>query len=131
MKKYLMLMGSGIFFLFLFSNPMSAQVIKKTDAKMNHVLVDTSYVRAMEVSIEPGQKTDIHTHPAHFFYALTEGKLKVTYSDCGEEIFDIKKGDSGFSMPERPHYTENISKKPIKFLLVELKEHPYMSKMMN
>jgi len=31
--------------------------------------------------------------------------------------------------PERPHVTENVGGKQVKFLLVELKEHPYMAPM--
>jgi mannose-6-phosphate isomerase-like protein (cupin superfamily) len=38
---------------------------------------------------------------------------------------ELKAGDSGFGSPEKPHQTENIGNKTVKFLLVELKEHPY------
>jgi quercetin dioxygenase-like cupin family protein len=102
-----------------------AQDWMKEDAKSIKLLTDTSYVRAMVVTVMPGEKGTVHSHPAHFFYALTDGKLIVHYTDGKNEIYDLKEGDSGFSNPERPHWTENGGSKPFKFLLVELKEHPY------
>ncbi len=95
------------------------------DVGMKNVLVDTTLLRAMIVTLEPGQKTDVHSHPANFLYALTDGKLIVHYTDSKDETYDLKAGDSGYGDPERPHQTENTGKKTVKFLLVELKEHPY------
>ena len=93
--------------------------------KMHETVVDTTMLRAVVVTIEAGKKTDVHTHPADFFYALTPCKLKVHYSDGKTEDYDIKTGEGGYGDPERPHWTENVGKKTAKFLLVELKEHPY------
>src|SRR3990172_1768405 len=100
--------------------------LKNTNPGMNNVIVDTTLLRAIVVTIEPGQKSDAHTHPANFFYALTDGKLLVHYTDGGEETYDLKAGDAGYGDPERPHVTENVGEQTVKFLLVELKEHPYM-----
>jgi len=125
MKFFLSFMVGGILLLCGFVSGMHAQDWKKVDPEMNKILVDTTLVRAAEVTILPGQKTGSHTHPAHFFYALTDGKIIVHYSDGTHEEWELKAGESAFSDPERPHVTENAGKKPVKFLLVELKEHPY------
>jgi mannose-6-phosphate isomerase-like protein (cupin superfamily) len=106
-----------------------AQDWMNKDAKSVTLLTDTTYVRAMVITVMPGEKGAVHSHPAHFFYALTDGKLIVHYTDGKDETYDLKKGDSGFSNPERPHRTENPGDKPIQFLLVELKEHPYQEPM--
>ena len=111
--------------LFISTSSNFAQDWKKTNPGMNNVLVDTSLVRASVVTMDPGQKSDIHTHPAHFFYMLTDGKAIVSYTDGKSESYDLKAGDGGFSNPERPHTIENVGKKQFKFLIVELKEHPY------
>ena len=100
----------------------------KSKPKGNKILVDTTLVRATEVNIMPGEKSGQHTHPAHFFYTLVDCKLKIWYSDGKSETLDLKAGQSAFSGPERPHMTENIGTLPAKFLLVELKEHPYKEK---
>jgi oxalate decarboxylase/phosphoglucose isomerase-like protein (cupin superfamily) len=58
---------------------------------------------------------------------LTDGKAVVNYTDGKSEAINIKAGEYGYGDPERPHTIENVGDKPIKFLLVELNEHPYKS----
>jgi len=125
MKTILFTFLGGLFIFFLAPFNAGAQDFKKVDPKINHVLADTTFLSAIEVTLAPGEKTDMHTHPAHFFYALTEGKLIVHFKDGKNETMDLKPGVSGVSGPERPHVTENAGKTTVKFLLVELKEHPY------
>jgi quercetin dioxygenase-like cupin family protein len=127
MKTVLLIIAGTL--IFAVAPKLVAQDWKKTNPEMNAILVDTTLVRAMAVTIEPGQKSDTHSHPAHFFYALTEGKLVVHYSDGKNETYDLKLGDAGFSAPEGPHVVENVGTKQVKFLLVELKEHPYKAPM--
>ena len=113
--------------LSLFALNARAQNWKDLDAKTVKTLADTTLVRASEVTIMPGEKGKVHSHPAHFFYALTECHLTVHYTDGKEEKYDLQPGDNGFSNPERPHWTENTGSKACKFLIVELKEHPYQA----
>ncbi|UOK41778.1 cupin domain-containing protein [Flavobacterium enshiense] len=93
--------------------------------KMMNNLVDNKLIHAVEISIEPGQKTDMHTHPAHFYYALSDGKIMIHYKDGKDELMVLTTGVSGYGDPERPHVTENVGETTVKFLIVELKEHPY------
>jgi quercetin dioxygenase-like cupin family protein len=122
-------MKSLIFLLFalllIYSANITAQDYKNINPKIDQILVDTTLVRAALITLEPGQKTNIHSHPAYFAYALTDGKLLVNYIDKTTETIELKAGESMFSLPERPHETKNIGTKTIKFLIVELKEHPY------
>ena len=104
-----------------------AQNWKDLDAKTVKSLGESAFIRASEVTIMPGEKGSIHTHPAHFFYALTECHLVVYYTDGKQAKYDLMPGDSGSEDPERPHQTENVGDKAAKFLIVELKEHPYKS----
>lgn len=103
----------------------AAQNWKDLDAKAVKTLAESSLVRASEVTIMPGEKGNVHTHPAHFFYALTECHLIVYYTDGKQARYDLLPGECGAEGPERPHQTENAWDKPAKFLIVELKEHPY------
>jgi mannose-6-phosphate isomerase-like protein (cupin superfamily) len=98
----------------------------KLNPEMNNVLVDTTLLRATIAIIEPGAKSQPHTHQASFFYALTDCKLKVYYTDGQTESFDVKAGEYGYGDPEKQHQTENVGDKTAKFLLIELKEHPYV-----
>jgi mannose-6-phosphate isomerase-like protein (cupin superfamily) len=104
-----------------------AQDWARVNPEMNNILTDTTLLRATVATIEPGVKSELHSHPASFFYALTDGKIKVHYADGQIETFELKAGEYGYGDPEKPHQTENIGEKTIKFLLIELKEHPYVS----
>src|SRR5688572_1676450 len=88
-----------------------AQDWVKVAPKGKEVKADNSVVRMVEVTLQPGDKEPMHSHPAHIYYALSEGKMKVNYSDGKSETYDMKPGECGYSDPERPHTTENISDK--------------------
>lgn len=125
MKKALI---RTILILVLVSTGLFAQDWAKVNPEMNNIIADTTLLRATIATIEPGAKSEIHTHPASFFYALTDCKLKVYYTDGQTETFDLKAGDAGYGSPEKPHQTENTGTKTAKFLLAELKEHPYIDR---
>ena len=122
MKKVL---NAAVLLVILCSAGLFAQDWVKIDPAMNQVLTDTTLLRATIATLEPGIKSGMHTHPASFFYALTDCKLKVFYSDGQTEVYEMKAGDYGYGAPEKPHQTENAGDKTAKFLLIELKEHPY------
>ncbi len=123
-----------VFFIFAFTLltqwmipvDVSAQEFINTDPSFNKLLVDTTYMTAVMTTFEPGKKTNMHTHAAFFAYVMEGGTLDVHYEDGKVEVIELKAGDNLYSGPEPPHWTINNGKKPIKMLMVELKEHPYM-----
>lgn len=125
MKTMWIYLISGIFFLFSMVNKMIAQDFDKVNPAMNKLLLDTTLVHVIEVTMQPGEKSDIHSHAAHFYYALTDGRLIVHYLDGETDEYEMKAGECGYSDAERPHMAENVGDKVYKFLIVELKEHPY------
>ena len=129
MKKFQFVLTAAVFFFFINISCTSAQDFMKTDPKIIKVLADTTYMTAMEVTFPPGYKTAMHTHPAQFIYALTDGTLSVAHADGTITEFKLKAGDSMGTPPDGPHMTTNVSKKPVKFILVEMKEHPYKAMM--
>jgi quercetin dioxygenase-like cupin family protein len=90
--------------------------------------LENAHVRVVEISMAPGQKEPIHTHPANFAHVLSPAKLKVTYIGGPSEVFEPKAGDVLWSDPEGPHTVENVDTKPFKALLVEMKDLPYVEK---
>jgi len=122
-----LLLSSGVtILLFFVMTDLTAQSFVNTDPAFNKVLVDNDKITAIEVTFEPGKKTSVHTHPAHFFYAMTPGKLSITMANGETQAFEMKAGDSGYFPPEGPHSTVNTGKQTVKILLVELKDQPYM-----
>ena len=97
----------------------------KVNPEMTAIFADTNLVLAYVASIEPGKKSEMHTHAASFLFTLTDCKLKVYYEDGQIETYDIKAGEGMYAAPEKPYRTENIGDKTAKYLLVELKEHPF------
>ncbi len=121
------ILNTAIFIIIIASGSLYSQDWAKVNPEMNKILLDTTLLRASVAEIEPGKKSEIHTHPAHFLYALTDGKVKVHYKDAEAVTIELKAGEFGFGNPEMPHQTENLGTKTVKFLLVELKEHPYVA----
>jgi len=122
------ILNLAIILIIIASVNLYSQDWAKVNPEQNIILSDTTLLRATIATIEPGAKSLVHTHPASFFYALTDCKLKVYYTDGQIESFDLKAGEYGYGNPEKPHQTENVGTKTMKFLLVELKEHPYTEK---
>jgi quercetin dioxygenase-like cupin family protein len=98
----------------------------KTDATMFKLLADTSFTSIAEVTFMPGQKSNTHTHSTQFVYALTDGALTVHYASGDVQQIELKAGDHFLAPADGPHWTENTGKKPVKFLLVEFNDYPYM-----
>lgn len=124
MKKNMLMVVGGILFFLLSPLNLEAQMMNN-EGQAGRDLANSKLIHASEVTLKPGKKTSMHTHPAHFYYALTDVNIKVHYQDGKEEVYKMKAGESGVSEPERPHTTQNIGDKTAKFLIVELKEHPY------
>ncbi len=121
------MMIAGIIVFLASTTIATAQDFCKTDPSFHKVLVDNEFITATEVTFQPGKKTNMHTHPGAFIYALTDGVLLVTMENGETKTFDLKAGDSAYQGPESPHRTENTGKKPMKLLLLELKDQPYMA----
>ena len=130
MKKFLSLIGVCCGIL-IYPALSFAQDFCKTDPSFIKVLNDTTYATALEVTFMPGKSTNVHTHPAYFAYVLEGGKLQVSYADGKTETLTLEPGNSMFGMPDKPHSTVNIGTKPIRMILVEMKDHPYMASKMN
>ncbi|MEO5582824.1 MAG: cupin domain-containing protein [Saprospiraceae bacterium] len=125
MKKSILRISATLVALIYCMSGAYAQNWKDLDAKTVKTLAESASLRASEITVLPGEKGNMHTHPAHFFYALTDCHLVVHYADGKQAKYDLLPGECGYEEPERPHQTENVGDKPAKFLIVELKEHPY------
>jgi quercetin dioxygenase-like cupin family protein len=97
-----------------------AQDVCSTNPKYCKLLSDTAGVRMMLITLSPGAKLEMHTHPVNMIYIIKGGVLKVTYAESGKtETLTGKEGDAFQSGPETPHNTVNAGKTTIQFILVE------------
>ena len=84
------------------------------------VLLENEKVRIMEVVFKSGDTAPQHSHPEHFVYVLTGGKLKITNSEGKITEAEIKAGDVLW-IPAETHTATNIGDTECKLIVTELK----------
>ncbi len=85
------------------------------------VLAENDTVRVFDVNIKAGGKVDMHQHPDHVAYVLKPGKLKLSAPEGEPAEMNLKKGMTAF-LPAGAHATENVGKKDVQAVVVELKK---------
>jgi len=111
-------------FLLLF-NLGNAQDWVKAAPEDKKILVDNDHFRMVEVTLQPGKKEALHSHPEYIEYFMESGKMIVTYPGKEPVTWNVEKGKAYSGKPEPPHTIENAETKPIKLLLIEMKDRPY------
>ena len=89
------------------------------------ILVDNEHIRMVEVTILPGGKEPIHSHPEYIEYVTEPAKLLVTYPGKKPVQWETIKDKAYSGKPEPPHSIENIDNKTFKCILIEMKDNPY------
>ena len=98
-----------------------AQELSKVDPTHVVVKVDNDTLQVTEITLKPGEKLALHTHPAYTLYTIQGGTVRIAFEGgkTEEQVWD--RGAVLYGEPEGPHTTENIGKTTIKVLLVEVK----------
>jgi quercetin dioxygenase-like cupin family protein len=99
-------------------------------APKNHkVELENDKVRVLEVTVEPGEKEPVHGHKwSSVLYVMEEENIR-DYDAEGNVIYDTKTDKNPMKTPytiwmepQAPHSVENLSKKPLRLMRVELKQ---------
>ncbi len=115
----LSLLAAG--FVLLIGAPASnAQDPAVVNAKLVHVTLDNEHVRVFESVLQPGDKEQMHSHPACVIYVLAGGKVRNHGADGKTTETELKTGATVYREPVT-HWAENIGSTPIHLILVELK----------
>ena len=74
----------------------------------------TPEMRVYRVTLDPGAKIPLHTHPSPVVVYLQEGTLTNIRVVDGVEVFDTIEANSGFleGSPQEPHYIMNNGTEP-------------------
>jgi len=120
MKK-LNLIFTVIFAVIIFSGYSFAQDAAKVDPKHYKVEFENDQVRVLRITIGPGEKTTMHSHPEGMVIFLSDAKGKFTFPDGKTEDRDFKKGFFGW-VPATTHLGENVGDKPFELLQIEMKK---------
>jgi|SRR5262245_58297953 len=98
-----------------------AQELSKVDPTHVALKLDNATLQVTEVTLKPGEKLPLHTHPAYAVYTIQGGTVRFAFQG-GEPVNAVwDHGDVVYGDPEGPHTTENIGKTTVKILLVEIK----------
>jgi beta-alanine degradation protein BauB len=71
------------------------------------VLSENERARVLEVTMEPGARSEMHSHPDYFVYFLTAGKVKFTTASGETQEVEVAANTSMWRESEE-HATENI-----------------------
>ena len=92
------------------------------NAKMEHVTLENSHVRVIEGVLQPGDREQIHSHPAFVTYIVSGSTIRNHFADGKVVEAELKSGDVLWRDPQT-HWIENIGTTTLHFILVELKNH--------
>ncbi len=84
------------------------------------VMVENEQVRVLSVRGKPGDKTEMHSHPAYVVIAITDGNFRFTSPD-GRAVDVEFKADQTRYMNSVEHITEITGTSEAHVILVELK----------
>jgi len=108
---------------FVVKTAISQDVLKMAPEQFK-VLLENEHVRVLEFRMKPGDKQEMHTHPATVHIELTPTKVKITNPDGKAVEVEGKQGEVIWVGPVN-HTVENIGNNEIHGYIVELKQIPY------
>ncbi len=120
MKK-LNLIFTVIFAVIIFSGFSFAQDAAKVDSKHYKVEFENDQVRVLRITMGPGEKSVMHSHPEGMVIFLSDAHGKFTFPDGKTEKRDFKKGFFGW-VPATTHQGENVGDKPFELIQIEMKK---------
>src|SRR6476619_3601925 len=82
--------------------------------------LENARVRVLEATLKPGDKEQLHSHPAYVIYVIEGGKVRTHGTDGSVVEAAFKTGDVIYRDPVT-HWAENIGTTTIRLELVELK----------
>jgi beta-alanine degradation protein BauB len=97
-----------------------AQDPLQVNAKFVQSKLDNSRVRVLDSVLQPGDKEQMHSHPAYVTYVVAGGKIRNHLADGKTVEAELKTGDVLYRDPIT-HWAENIGTTPVHVVLVELK----------
>jgi quercetin dioxygenase-like cupin family protein len=84
------------------------------------VVLENDRVRVLDARGQPGDKTELHSHPAMVAIAITECHLRFGFPDGQTADAELKPGEAIYLEPVE-HTTEIRGTGAVQMVLVELK----------
>jgi quercetin dioxygenase-like cupin family protein len=84
------------------------------------VLFENEQIRLLEVKMQPGDHTEMHSHPANLIYTVSGGKVAFTGPSGEVAELEVPTGSSIW-MDATEHETDNVGGTSIHALMIEPK----------
>jgi quercetin dioxygenase-like cupin family protein len=84
------------------------------------VLFENERARLLEVIMQPGDSSEMHSHPDNLIYVLSSGKVTFTAPSGETADLEVAAGASMW-MEATEHATENVGGTAIRVLFIEPK----------
>ena len=84
------------------------------------VVFENDQIRVLEVTMDPGTRSDMHSHPDYFAYLLGAGKVRFTTETGDTDELELPAGVGMWRDAETPA-TENTGGTTLRTLFVEPK----------
>ncbi|MER3445625.1 MAG: cytoplasmic protein [Candidatus Dadabacteria bacterium] len=114
----------ALLMLFFVTKATVAQDVVKVAPEQFKVLLENEHIRVLEFRMKPGDKQEMHTHPATVHIELTPTKVRIGYPNGKAVEIEGKQGEALWVGPVK-HTVENIGNNEIHGYIVELKDIPY------
>ena len=102
------------------ANVRSEQDPLAVNAKTIKLKLENPRVRVLETTVKPGEKENLHSHPASVIYIIEGGKIRNHAPDGKATETELRTGEVYYRDP-LTHWAENIGDTTIRLVLVELK----------
>lgn len=89
------------------------------NAGMEHVRLENASVRVIEGVLRPGDREQMHSHPAFVTYVIEGGRIRNHFADGRVVEAELETGDVLWRDPQT-HWIENIGATTLRFIVVEL-----------
>jgi beta-alanine degradation protein BauB len=109
----------AVIMISILSYPAFSQDVTKADPAHTNVLLDTLNVKTYLVTLLPGDKVPVHSHPVYMTYFLTGGKMSQT-ENGKTTTKEIKPGTRSMHPQQGPHSAENTGTTDLSFIVVEI-----------
>jgi quercetin dioxygenase-like cupin family protein len=125
MTKFQRLLVSSVLTLavvLFLGNIVMAQDPTKVAPNQYKLLFENDRVRVMEVVLKAGESIVTHSHPDHFVYVISPGKLKLTPQGKEAQELETKEGEVLWLDGPVTHSGANTGTTDFRGIVVELKE---------
>ena len=113
----------GALLLVALSTRATGQDPAVVNAKTIRVTLENERVRVLEAVLQPGDKEQLHSHPASVYYVVEGGKVRNHAADGTTTESELVAGQVVYRDPVT-HWAENIGSTTLRIVLIELRDAP-------